>query len=105
MSAGSDPRPSSKIRSLVREEKEIRADQLRSSIRHVNLDGYPELQCYTRDEIYGGGDQMSPGALFLAARMARSLQVRPGDVVLDVGCGLGSRRSSWPDTMAFESSP
>ena len=65
------------------------ADQLRSTLSRVSLDRYPELQAYTRDEIYGRGDQMSPGALFLAARMARRLKVRPGDIVLDVGCGLG----------------
>ena len=89
MLIGSDPRRSLNIHSLIREEKGIRADQLRSSLRRVSLDGYPELQSYTRDEIYGRGDQMSPGALFLAARMARNLEVQPGDVVLDVGCGLG----------------
>ena len=64
-------------------------DHLRSSLRHVSLDRYPELQSYSREEIYGYGDQLSPGALFLAARMARSLGVRPGDVVLDIGCGFG----------------
>jgi len=89
MSTGSDPRPSLNIHSLVKEEQGITADQLRSTLSRVSLDRYPELQSYTRDEIYGRGDQMSPGALFLAARMARSLEVRPGDVVLDVGCGLG----------------
>ncbi len=89
MSIGSDPRPSLNIHSLVKEEQGITADQLRSTLSRVSLDRYPELQSYTRDEIYGRGDQMSPGALFLAARMARSLEVRPGDIVLDVGCGLG----------------
>ncbi len=89
MSIGSDPRPSLNIHSLVKEEQGITADQLRSTLSRVSLDRYPELQSYTRNEIYGSGDQMSPGALFLAARMARSLEVRPGDVVLDVGCGLG----------------
>lgn len=64
-------------------------EQLRSSLRQVSLDRYPELQSYTRGEIYGHGDQMSPGVLFLAARMARGLRLRPGDLVLDVGCGLG----------------
>ncbi len=89
MLIGSDPRPSLNIHSLVKEEQGITADQLRSTLSRVSLDRYPELQSYTRDEIYGRGDQMSPGALFLAARMARNLEVRPGDVVLDVGCGLG----------------
>ena len=77
------------IHSLVKEEQRITADQLRSALSRVSLNRYPELQSYTRDEIYGRGDQMSPGALFLAARMARRLEVRPGDIVLDVGCGLG----------------
>ncbi len=77
------------IHSLVKEEQGITAEQLRSTLSRVSLDRYPELQSYTRDEIYGRGDQMSPGALFLAARMARRLKVRPGDIVLDVGCGLG----------------
>jgi len=67
----------------------MRAQGRQFSLRRVSLDRYPELGSYTRDEIYGHGDQLSPGALFLCARMARSLQVRPGDVVLDVGCGLG----------------
>ncbi len=77
------------IHSLVKEEQGITAEQLRSTLSRVSLDRYPDLQSYTRDEIYGRGDQMSPGALFLAARMARGLPVRPGDIVLDVGCGLG----------------
>jgi len=89
MSIGCDRRPTLNIHSLAYEEQGITADQLRSSLSRVSLDRYPELQSYSRDEIYGRGDQMSPGALFLAARMARSLEVRPGDVVLDVGCGLG----------------
>jgi len=89
MSIGCDRRPTLNIHSLAYEEQGITADQLRSTLSRVSLDRYPELQSYSRDEIYGRGDQMSPGALFLAARMARSLEVRPGDVVLDVGCGLG----------------
>ncbi len=65
------------------------ADGLELSLRRVSLERYPELRSYSRGEIYGHGDQLSPGGLFLAARMARSLDVRPGDLVLDVGCGLG----------------
>ncbi len=67
----------------------MKAEDLEFSLRRGSRDRYPELESYTRDEIYGHGDQLSPGALFLCARMARSLRVRPGDVVLDVGCGLG----------------
>ena len=32
---------------------------------------------------------MAPGGLYLAARMARSLDPRPGHNVLDIGCGDG----------------
>ncbi len=89
MSIGSYPRHLLNMHSLVTNQQRISADQLRSTLSRVSLDRYPELQSYTRDEIYGHGDQMSPGALFLAARMARGLDVRPGDIVLDIGCGLG----------------
>ena len=88
-SAGSDSPPLLNIHSLASEGPGITADELRFTLSRVSQDRYPELQSYTRDEIYGYGDQMSPGALFLAARMARGLAVRPGDIVLDVGCGLG----------------
>jgi len=49
---------------------------------------YPELREYTRDEIYE--DCLGGGALFLAARMARTMRVNPGDIVLDLGCGKGT---------------
>ena len=62
---------------------------LKSSLRPVDIKRYPELFSYSRDEIYGYGDQMAPGALFLATRMARDLELKAGDAVLDVGCGLG----------------
>lgn len=50
--------------------------------------GYPELRGYTRDEIYDGC--MGGGALYLAARMARTIRLDPGATVLDLGCGQGT---------------
>ncbi len=48
---------------------------------------YPELAAYTRDEIYE--DFFGGGGLYLATHMTRTLQLRPGDIVLDLGCGKG----------------
>ena len=49
---------------------------------------YPELDGYTREELYE--DCMGGGGLYLAARMARTMRLRPGDIVLDLGCGQGA---------------
>ena len=48
---------------------------------------YPELDGYTRDQLYE--DCFGGGGLYLAARMARTLKLRAGDIVLDLGCGKG----------------
>ena len=63
--------------------------QIQSSFRRIDPNRYPELIDYGRDAIYGDGDRMAPGGLYLAARMTRSLNLQPGDVVLDLGCGRG----------------
>ena len=44
---------------------------------------------YTWEEIYGHGDNMAPGGLYLAARMSRAANLKPGDLVLDIACGKG----------------
>jgi SAM-dependent methyltransferase len=59
-----------------------------SHLRSVDRSRYPELRGYSRDEIYA--DATGGGALFLAVRMARTMGLQPGQVVLDVGCGKGS---------------
>ena len=68
----------------------MKASELKALLRRVDPGAYPELASYSRDAIYGHGEQLSPGGLFLASRMARGLDLRPGDLVLDVGSGFGA---------------
>ncbi len=64
-------------------------ERVRSSFRRLDPDDYPEVSGYSWDEIYGHGDNMAPGGLYLASRIARSLNLRRGDRVLDLACGKG----------------
>jgi SAM-dependent methyltransferase len=60
----------------------------KATFRSPNLDDYPELKGYTREQIYD--ETIGGGALYLAAKMVRSMNLKPGDVVLDLGCGKGA---------------
>jgi SAM-dependent methyltransferase len=60
----------------------------KTTYRSPNRHHYPELEGYTRQEIYE--DQMGGGALYLAAKMVRTMGLRRGDIVLDLGCGKGT---------------
>jgi len=62
--------------------------ELAANYRSPDRADYSELDGYTRDEIYE--DCMGGGALYLAARMARTMHLNPGGLVLDLGCGKGS---------------
>ena len=62
-------------------------EQAKACFRSPDRADYPELQGYTRDEIYK--DCFGGGALYLAARMVRTMRLKSGDVVLDLGCGKG----------------
>ena len=66
-------------------------DQIRDTIaafRTPDRSQYPELDGYTRDELYE--DRFGGGGLYLAAQMARTMRLRAGDIVLDLGCGKGA---------------
>ena len=61
----------------------------RPSFRRIDRRDYPEVDGYSWEKIYGHGDNMAPGGLYLASRMARLLNLERGDVVLDIACGRG----------------
>lgn len=66
-------------------------EQTRAAIarlRAPDRSHYPELDSYTRDELYE--DCQGGGGLYLAVRMARTLRMKPGDILLDLGCGKGT---------------
>ena len=61
----------------------------RDMFRRLNPESYPEVADYSWEEIYGHGDNMAPGGLYLAARMTRAGNLHAGDLVLDIACGKG----------------
>jgi cyclopropane fatty-acyl-phospholipid synthase-like methyltransferase len=66
-------------------------DQIReivATFRVPDRRQYPELDGYTRDELYQ--DCSGGGGLYLATRMVRTMHLRAGDIVLDLGCGKGA---------------
>ena len=62
-------------------------DDAVAALRSPDRTAYPELERYSREEIYR--DCCGGGALYLAVRMVRTMTLRPGDIVLDLGCGKG----------------
>ena len=58
-----------------------------ATFRTPDRSRYPELAGYKRDEMYE--DFFGGGGLYLATRMLRTMHLRTGDIVLDLGCGKG----------------
>jgi len=63
-------------------------EEIKNIFRTPAMEDYPELQDYSRAEIYSG--KMGPGGLYLAAQIARRLNLSQGQRVLDLGCGMGA---------------
>ena len=55
-------------------------EHLRSCFRRLDPNDYPEVAQYSWNDIYGGDDNMAPGGLYLAAGMARSMNLKTGDI-------------------------
>jgi len=64
-------------------------EKVRGTFRRLDPDDYPDVSGHSWNEIYGNGDNMAPGGLYLASRIAQSLNLKPGDRVLDLACGKG----------------
>jgi SAM-dependent methyltransferase len=62
-------------------------EQILSGFRPPNRKDYPELDGYSRDDMYH--DFFGGGGLYLVARMLRELDLQPGQTILDLGCGKG----------------
>jgi cyclopropane fatty-acyl-phospholipid synthase-like methyltransferase len=58
-----------------------------AQLRVPDRSRYPELDGYTRHELY---EDISPGGLYLACRMVRTMRLKAGDIILDLGCGKGT---------------
>ncbi len=62
-------------------------EQIVSTYRPPDRDAYPELDGYSRNDLYR--DFYGGGGLYLVIRMLRELRLLPGKRVLDLGCGKG----------------
>ncbi len=62
-------------------------EQILSTFHPPSRSAYPELDGYSNDDMYH--DFFGGGGLYLVARMLRDLELQPGQIVLDLGCGKG----------------
>lgn len=62
---------------------------VRASCRTLEAAGHPLFAHRTRRDIYDDGRWMAPGGLLLAEVLADALQLKPGERLLDLGCGRG----------------
>lgn len=70
---------------MNRSNKEIQ--EILAKFQYPDLEKYPELQGYPRDAIYK--DFFGGGGLYQVAKMTRTMDLKQGQTVLDLGCGKG----------------
>ena len=58
--------------------------ELKATLREVDKSKYPELDNYTKDDIW---KDIGPGGLYLVSLLAKELSLHPKSLVLDLGCG------------------
>jgi SAM-dependent methyltransferase len=75
------------MQSLVSAWPDIDGKDVLSLLKPVDRSRYPELERYSREEIYR--DIHGQGGLFFACDLARELELKPGMKVLDLACGDG----------------
>ena len=75
------------LRALVTAWPNVDAKLAESALRQTDRSRYPELEGYSREDIYR--DIQGEGGLFLACDMARALELKPGMRILDLACGTG----------------
>jgi SAM-dependent methyltransferase len=59
-------------------------NELKATLREVDRSEYPELNGYTKDDIWR---DIGPGGLYLVSLLAKQLSLRPNALVLELGCG------------------
>jgi SAM-dependent methyltransferase len=75
------------MQSLISLWPDVDAGSALSALKTVDRSRYPELDRYSREDIYR--NIQGEGGLFLAHDMAREMRLKPGMRVLDLGCGTG----------------
>ncbi|WDV48079.1 class I SAM-dependent methyltransferase [Clostridiaceae bacterium M8S5] len=56
--------------------------------RTIDIDQYPELKGYGKDKLYD--NFIGTGGMYLVTKMFRHMNLKKGDIVLDLGCGFGT---------------